>query len=372
VEAFTDGRLTEHFWIGDNFPIDQVTVRTENDIPLGFRQFKEILLGQNSSIRPVQVFDSKGLYLREFTNRLGVWRRIAEYNPYLEAFTRSVSFTPLISVDKFVCDYILEDRPVEISTMKANLESYKEADREAKAAVLRINVLKKIAAKAAEWQNYQGLILKQEYLKIVIEKTASEKQKSDFERRMGELETKLEFLKKEIAALTASRLEMDHARQEIEAALARNDAHNLYRRIEEKIGRIKSELEEQRQNAEKYKLYRSQCESLLGRSLHDDPANDITAAEEGEREKRTEKEEARRRKEEFNFLLRDTLAELAELEKGMPRYPENADHAQARPGRSGNHRPLPRGPCGSNGKGLGQCGGRLAQYPSLCGVGKTR
>jgi uncharacterized protein YPO0396 len=324
VEAYTDGRLTEHFWIADDFPIDQAALRGENDEALSFRQFREIMLGRNTASRPVQFFDSKSLYLRDFTNRLGVWRRLAEYNPYLEAFTRSVSFTPLISVDKFVCDYILEDRPVEIYTMKANLESYKEADREAKAAVLRIGALKKISAKAAEWQNYQGLILKQEYLKIVIEKTGAEKKKTAFVEKQAALEAKLEFLKREIASLSASRFDLDHERQETEAALARNDAHNLYRRIEEKIDRIKAELALERQRAEKYRLYHGQCESLLGRSLGEDPAEGIAAAEAEEQKSRAEKEEAKRQKEELSLLLKDCLEELAELERGIPRYPEPA------------------------------------------------
>jgi uncharacterized protein YPO0396 len=324
VEAYTDGRLTEHFWIADDFPIDGAPVDSENGEALGFRQFREIMLGRNTASRPVQFFESKSLYLRDFTNRLGVWRRLAEYNPYLEAFTRSVSFMPLISVDKFVCDYILEDRPVEISTMKANLESYKEADREAKAAVLRIGALKKIAATAAEWRNYQGHILNHEYLKIVIEKTLAEKKKAECEQKRTGLETKLEFLKREIASLAAARLDLDHERQETEAALARNDAHNLYRRIEEKIGRVKSELALERQKADKYRLYHSQCESLLGRSLGSDPAEGMAAAEAEERKSRDEKEEARRRKEELSLLLKDCLEELAELERGMPRYPEPA------------------------------------------------
>jgi uncharacterized protein YPO0396 len=319
VEAYTDGRLTEHFWIADDFPIDQTPVAGENGEALSFRQFREIMLA-----RSVLFFESKSLYLRDFTNRLGVWRRLAEYNPYLEAFTRSVSFTPLISVDKFVCDYILEDRPVEISTMKANLESYKEADREAKAAVLRINALKKIAATAAEWRKYQGFILKQEYLKIVIERTSAENKKTGFEQKQTGLEAKIEFLKREIAALSASRFDLDHERQETEAALARNDAHNLYRRIEEKIDRIKSELALERQKAEKYRLYHSQCESLLGRTLGEDPAEGVAAAEAEEQKSRAEKEEAGRQKKDLNLLLQDCLEELAELEKGIPRYPEPA------------------------------------------------
>jgi energy-coupling factor transporter ATP-binding protein EcfA2 len=323
VEAFADGRLTERFWIGDNIPIDTVAVGDEKGELLTFRQFRDSMPGRSVQGRGLTFFDSKSLYLKDFTNRLGVWRRLVEYNPYLEAFTRSVSFTPLISVDKFVCDYILDDRPVEISIMKANLESYKEADREAKAAILRIKALKKITAKAAEWRSKNGLILKQEYLMMVIEKNTGEKRKAELERKQVELEGKLEFLEKEIAALKSNRFELDHERQETETALALNDAHNLYRRIAEKLDRIKAELAEETGKAEKYRLYRSQCEALLGRSLEENPETGMALAEAGEKEKREEKDEARRRKEELGFQLQDALTELAELEKGIPRYPES-------------------------------------------------
>ncbi|MDR3114132.1 MAG: hypothetical protein LBU25_01265 [Treponema sp.] len=323
VEAFAEGRLTEHFWIGDAIPVDTVRVQKENGEFLTFRQFKEAMPGRSAQGLPFSFFDSKTLYLREFTNRLGVWRRLAEYNPYLEAFTRSVTFTPLVSVDKFVCDYILEDRPVDISVMKANLESYKEADREAKAAMLRIAALKKITAKAAEWRGYNGLILKQEYLKMVIEKTSEENRKAALERKQLELEGTLEFLQKEIATLKLNRFELDHERQETETALALNDAHNLYRRTEEKRDRIKTELAEEAGKAEKYSLYRSQCEALLGRSLEEDPEAGKALAEAGEKEKREEKDGARRRKEELRLQLQDALAELVELERGIPRYPES-------------------------------------------------
>jgi uncharacterized protein YPO0396 len=322
VEAFADGRLTEHFWIGDSLPVDTITVRNENDEVLTFRQFRDSMMGRSVQGRQVLFFDSKSLYLKEFTNRLGVWRRLAEYNPYMEAFTRSVSFTPLISVDKFVCDYILEDRPVEISAMKSNLESYKEADREAKAAILRIDALKKITAKADEWRSKNSQILKQEYLKMVIERNNGEKQKTDLERKRDELEEKREFLHREITALNAARFELDHERQETETALALNDAHNLYRRTEEKLERIKTELAEETRKAEKYRLYRSQCETLLGQALDENPETGMALAEGGEKEKRDEKDAARRQKEELSLQLQDTLAELAELEKGIARYPE--------------------------------------------------
>ncbi|MDR3170581.1 MAG: hypothetical protein LBU17_03015 [Treponema sp.] len=317
VEAFTDGRLTEHFWIGVGIPLPSVAVRGQGNLPLLFRQFRDLIVARNA-----QVYESKKLYLREFTAKLGVWKRMAEYNPYLEAFTRSVSFTPLVSVDKFVCDYILEDRPVDISLMKENLESYKETDRQARGAVLRIEALKKISAKAKEWRNYLELILKQEYLKLKIERDMEEQKQRTLSRQLTDAEAKAAFLEKEIATLSAKRFEWDHERQETEASLAANDAHLLYMRVEERIGRLKLELEKELKQVERYELLRSQCERLLDRPLEENPEKDIQAVEEGERNSRAEKEAAQAQKNEAGMALQEALAELEELERGIPRYPE--------------------------------------------------
>ncbi|MFP3091373.1 AAA family ATPase [Treponema sp. TIM-1] len=317
VEAYTDGKLTEHFWIGDHVSIAAVPVRTAEGAPLVYRQFRDLLAGGN-----VVFYDSKRLYLRDFTNRLGVWRRYVEYNPYLEAFTRSVSFTPLVSVDRFVCDYILEDRPVEITTMKDNLESYKEAEREARGAVLRIDALRKISLRAAEWRNYQGLILKQEYLKLRIERDLEEQKRQDRSRRLTEVEEKAVSLKKEIESRERQRFEWEQEQRETDMSLAANETHILYQRIEERISRLQKDLEEAQPRADRYRLLRSQCESLLGRPLGENPGEDMRVVEEEEGKSRAEKEEARRLKNEAVLALREVLAELADLEKGILHYPD--------------------------------------------------
>jgi chromosome segregation ATPase len=319
VEAYTDGKVAEHFWMGNTPAISAAAaaVRTPEGLPLVYRQFRDLLAPEGAVF-----YDSKRLYLRDFTNRLGVWRRYAEYNPYLEAFTRSVSFTPLVSVDRFVCDYILEDRPVEITTMKDNLESYKEADRQARGAVLRIDALKKINLRAAEWRNYQGLILKQEYVKLRIERALEEEKQGERLLRLTGLEEKAVFLAGEIEGRERQRFEWEQEQRETDVSLAANETHILYQGIEERIRRFERDLEEARPRAERYRLLKSQCESLLGRPLGENPEGDIRAVEEEEEKSRTEKEEARRLKNELALALREVLAEQADLERGILRYPE--------------------------------------------------
>jgi chromosome segregation ATPase len=206
--------------------------------------------------------------------------------------------------------------------MKDNLESYKEADRQARGAVQRIEALRKIGTRAMEWLNYQGLILKQEYLKLRIERDLEEGKRRVKTKKLAEAEERAAFLRREIETLDKQRFEWEQELRETDASLAANDAHLLYMRLEEQISRIKRELGEKQQQADRYSLLRSQCETLLGRPLGEDPEKDMQAVEEAEQESRAEKEEARRQKDEAAKMFREALAELADLEKGILRYPD--------------------------------------------------
>ena len=153
IEAYSDNRYSEHFWIMETnkeFSIRDLNILKDKNQPLVFRQFKNI----NSNIDDCA---TKQNYIKKLTNKLGVFKRQPEVNPYLDSLTRSIGFKPLASIDRFVCDYILEENLVKIDVMKQNLENYKEADRQARAAVSKIESLKKI-----------NLTLSSEKLKIKI------------------------------------------------------------------------------------------------------------------------------------------------------------------------------------------------------------
>ena len=116
VEAYRDNHYTEHFWLGNNVLIKDISVRNEKDEPLLFRQFKNIL-----AEKKIYDYPTKQAYIKDFTNRLGVFKRQPDINPYLDSLTRSIGFKPLDSIDQFVCDFILEENPVSIQDMKQNL-----------------------------------------------------------------------------------------------------------------------------------------------------------------------------------------------------------------------------------------------------------
>jgi chromosome segregation ATPase len=317
IEAYRDNHYTERFWAGADISIEAVKVRSEDGLPFVFRRFRTILTEQG-----VDVYDAKRLYIRDVTNRLGVFKRQQDINPYLDSLTRSIGFKPLDSIDQFVCDFILEENPVSIQDMKQNLENYKEADAQAKGAIAKISSLRKICAKAAEWRNYDGLILKQGYLKLRIEQENERKKKEAALRELAETETKLDFVTRQIASLNQKRLDLEQELRAVDMSLAANDARRLYEEISGRIKRIENDLAEEENKARRYGDLKSQCEVLLGRPVTEkfDEESETIAA--GAKKYQEEKYTAGRKKEEAAEALRDIRTELADLERGILRFPD--------------------------------------------------
>ncbi|MFW5738705.1 MAG: ATP-binding protein, partial [Spirochaetota bacterium] len=157
VEAFEEGDAREHEWIFEGAVIEDVPVFHE-DAFIPPRTFRDRLRQSGG-----HVCATKREYNARLTHLLGVYRRVAEFNPYLEAVVRSVSFTPFTSVNHFVCNYILEEHNVDVGAMKENLENYRLAEQEAVAVEQRIERLAQVASLSDEVLQTLRQILRQEY-----------------------------------------------------------------------------------------------------------------------------------------------------------------------------------------------------------------
>jgi uncharacterized protein YPO0396/uncharacterized small protein (DUF1192 family) len=335
VEAFKDEvQVREYPWIAEGPGIEAVAVRDDIGRPLSGRAFRDALRASGAL-----VYDSKRDYNAELTHRLGVFKRNAEFNPYLDAVLRSVSFSPLASVDKFVCDYILDERPVDVSAMKANLESYKEAEREADAAVRKIELLTGIARAAGEWSQLERLLVLQGYLKLRADAELAAENAGRLERRKLDLEREIARAAAAVDRIAAEKVRLEASRRDAETALARDDAYLLVRGLRERRDALQSDLLRWRAKAERWELLRGQCAALLGRPLGQGSkaeadiaidadaelaAVDAERSEAAARRVRLEAEGAGRTAE-----LADVAAELADLERGLPRYPAAATRLKA-------------------------------------------
>lgn len=334
VEAFSDGRISERFWIGKSIDISSVPVLTDAKRPLSWRQFRDLL-----DSRQVSSYESKREYLRNLTDLLGVFRRMSEYNPYLESFTRSVSFTPLVSVDRFVCDYILEERTLDISIMKTNLESYKEAERQANATVRKIDCLTEISSLEKEYRRLQTNLAKQDYLKLYIDTIIARDKLKQTEKDKQNVCIQIEQIMSQIEENTQRRNIQDTSLREVQAALARDDAHTLYLSLKEKIESLQKEKEQAKEDSHRFNTIIDQCKSLLegtgisgkkkatdnshtsNREILEHYSDDLEAARAESEEKRYTTE---RTLDETEQALRECVKELNDLERGIRKYPESS------------------------------------------------
>ena len=140
-------------------------------------------------------------------------RRITSYN---------VCYTKLLR-DQFVCDYILEEQTIDLSVMKQNLESYRQAEDLAKATRDRIAALSLILSEGEDCLGLERVILQQDWLKKRLDRdridalTLKAREEADsLRRRAGEVDA-------ELRSKEGKKRALEGERRETESALARDD-----------------------------------------------------------------------------------------------------------------------------------------------------
>ncbi len=320
IEAFNDGsKPAESPWLCDSMNAESVLISDGKRVRAG-REFREYIKSKGGS-----VFSSKRQYLEQLTMKLGVFRRNTEFNPYLEALVRGVSFTPLSSVDQFICNHILEDKPLDISDMKLNLENYRTAEKEAKAVSVRIGKLESLENLIVEIKAEDKKISLQTYLKKRIETEIAKKKIEINDNAIRSKKIELEQLMLQIESAEGERRRASDAYDDCNRALGKNDAHLLFNSLTQKIEACEREMNEQSLRIGRKKLLASQVSALLDR-LIDDDIDAETVTIENEKNACIEKRgEASRVKSEIEIKLADFTRELDELKKGMSRYPDSSE-----------------------------------------------
>lgn len=323
VEAWKDGRVATRFWIADDRPVASVAVSSERGAPLLARQFQDRLAGAG-----VTFYDSSSGFRRDFTARLGVWRRMSENNPYVEAFVRSLHFTPLVSVDQFVCDYILDEQTIDLSAMKHNLESYREAEDIARSTRDRIASLSRAIESGEECLGLDRIVLQQDWLKLRLDADRAASDLAGAKDETAGLARRATELALAKSAVEARKLALEGEFRETSSALARDDVHQLYRSLSDRIEDLVRAEREAARRVERRDLLVGQCAPMYaglfpGESL--DPSDAAGSAErvDAERERlaralgrlASDRETLRER-------LADARSELAELDRGERRLPD--------------------------------------------------
>ncbi|MBN1525101.1 MAG: AAA family ATPase [Spirochaetales bacterium] len=317
VEADAQGEVNESLWILDHGTLDDL-VFTDKDSLLTPSSFREKVKASGGI-----VCSTKREYASRLTTLLKVHRRNTDFNPYFAALVRSVSFTPFTSVDRFVCDYILEERQVDITAMKENLLNYKEAEREALSIEEKITHLKRIAGRQVMIDQYILQITLQEYLRHRINLEINTKKisqnacmQADAEREISRIDGLRDYNEQLRQRLSG---QLDDAK----LALNKNDTHILYKRLLDQQQEIQFTLGKEHERMERFRLLKTQSETLLGRGI-DDSIEAETARIEKEKEENLRRMLGfERERGETRQRLTDLAAEEKDLRRGILRYPES-------------------------------------------------
>ncbi|TVQ96645.1 MAG: hypothetical protein EA403_15855, partial [Spirochaetaceae bacterium] len=319
VQAFRDGETKEAQWVLETGRLEDLPF-LQDDALLPVPRFKELLRAQGG----VPCATKKD-YSSRLTHLLHVHRRNADFNPYLEALVRSVNFTPFTSVHDFVCNYILEERALDISAMRENLLNYREAEREADAVQRRIDWLKRVVESADQVERLARQIIHQNYYKLRLEREETESEIAATRRALAEAQS----LRARTAAARDERIErrtrVDEQRQELLFALAQDAAHRDYERLRRSRDELNTRREHESGRVERFVLLHRQVAEALGRGVNADTLGEERTALDHERD--TVAQEAaslRVREREITAEMNDLRDEAQDLERGIQRYPSDA------------------------------------------------
>ena len=316
VEAFTDGAVKESQWILDDHRLDDVPLSTE-EFYLPIKEVRKRLKEMAALICA-----TKREYNAQLTMRLKVHRRNVRFNPYLEALLRSVSFSPLTSVDQFVCDYILEERRVDISAMKENLDNYREAEEEASLMERKIEALEEIRRGQEEVDTIKRQRESQDFLRYKATFLLARREEEINAAALKKSREELTALQRHLGNLEERRSRYEQLRDELKASLATNDTQRLLESLNTKREELQRRREEYRRQADRYDAVRRQCAEKLGRPLEEEMDAEAQRVAEELDAAITEIAEINGRIKEQLLLLADLQAEEEELEAGSLRYPE--------------------------------------------------
>ncbi len=316
VEAFVEGDAREHEWLLEGGKLADVKIYDGSRF-LDPRRFRDAVKQQGGYLCA-----TKREYNNRLTHLLGVHRRGADFNPYLEAVVRSVSFSPFTSVHDFVCNYILEEHSVDVSAMKENLQNYRAAEREALAVEARIERLSSISSFTESVAQAVRQILRQDYLRVRLAVEEQVERIGASKRSLEQAHSDLANTEETLASEQERKDRLDALRQELQFSLAENEQHRLYERLRRDREELSRRAEEETARVERRKLLLDQCRSLLGRALGEDAAAEgeaLSAEQQTETRKAIEADMAiRAAKEELASLY----AEEKELASGILRYPQ--------------------------------------------------
>ncbi len=235
------------------------------------RELSDELFFNGSRIRSIQAFrTNKGI--RKWAPTLSEARamilsRFGRLNEkFFSLIPKAMAFKPIRDIKEFVYSYVLDEREVNIDTLRENVRSYQELERMLEDVRCRIAELELIRSREEETQRYITLDKSYEYYIARAEQDITAERLTRTEEAIRRTEQRLSELAVRIQEQEASKRAKDEMVHALEAELSTNSEYRALHEFERRAAELKEQLKQDRQNASALKRCAEKA-AAAGRAL---------------------------------------------------------------------------------------------------------
>ena len=197
-----------------------------------------------------ELYNSVEKYRQDLLQKMG-----SLSNRFFSLFVKAIGFKPITDIRKFVYDYVLEEKQVEIESMQQNFQYYRDLEELVTKTQEKISHLENVVKKGDQIKRLKEKSLVQEYL---ILRAEAEDCKEKLDLRAGEKDKKENSLKKEQDNLSFLKGRLEDNQEQLKKSreiLGRDALYQKVKSLEADIKRLAGEekdLKEEKERLIKY------------------------------------------------------------------------------------------------------------------------
>lgn len=185
------------------------------------------------------VYPTVESYQKALTHKLGMLG-----DRFFTLFVKAISFKPIVDLRKFVYDYVLDEKAINIEAMQENFRRYREYAELARVTRAKLTYLEKIFSLGGQLKNEREKILVQEY---IIRRGYYEETRQELEsirKAHRDTELALELTEQRIQDLQRAIEEGESLVTELQINLSKNEEYLAYQSLEQNLREQEAKLAE--------------------------------------------------------------------------------------------------------------------------------
>lgn len=231
VDSYADNLTYRHNF----FKIEKQRIKDElfitDNRPRNIKEFRRYMKSYQSSIYP-----STEQYREDLLVKFG---SISER--FFSLFVKAISFKPITDIREFVYSYVLDEKPVNIETMKENFERYRNYSELVEETKKKIADLEVIRNKFSEIEYEKERAITHDYLiiraraegaQLLLDQTIKEKE---------EKEAKLKAVNRDIEIYSGKEENLQEKLIEYRVSLQNNSVYQLLQELEKEIKNLRDQ-----------------------------------------------------------------------------------------------------------------------------------